>query len=103
MQNRGLVLRERCLTDQRGAVVTITPQGRDLITSAAPQHVANVRDALIDHLTESETANPHYHRRQSPRTAGSPGTAFPNGMTSPGDRSVPRPIVAIVLVVPYEA
>ncbi len=54
MQNRGLVSRERCLTDQRGAVVTITPQGRDLITAAAPQHVANVRDVLVDHLTEAE-------------------------------------------------
>jgi DNA-binding MarR family transcriptional regulator len=54
MQNRGLVSRDRCLTDQRGAVVTITAQGRDLITAAAPQHVANVRDVLIDHLTETE-------------------------------------------------
>ena len=54
MQNRGLVARDRCLTDQRGAVVTITPQGRDLITAAAPQHVTNVRDVLIDHLTETE-------------------------------------------------
>jgi DNA-binding MarR family transcriptional regulator len=54
MQNRGLVARDRCLTDQRGAVITITPQGRDLITAAAPQHVANVRDVLVDHLTESE-------------------------------------------------
>jgi DNA-binding MarR family transcriptional regulator len=54
MQTRGLVSRDRCLTDQRGAVVTITAQGRDLITAAAPQHVANVRDAVIDHLTETE-------------------------------------------------
>jgi DNA-binding MarR family transcriptional regulator len=54
MQTRGLVSRDRCLTDQRGAVVTITPQGRDLIVAAAPLHVANVRDALIDHLTATE-------------------------------------------------
>jgi DNA-binding MarR family transcriptional regulator len=54
MQNRGLVVRERCLTDQRGAVVSITAQGRDLITAAAPQHVGDVRTALIDHLTETE-------------------------------------------------
>jgi DNA-binding MarR family transcriptional regulator len=56
MQNRGLVSRERCLTDQRGAVVAITPQGSDLIKIAAPQHVANVRDVFIDHLTETEMA-----------------------------------------------
>ncbi|WP_433788645.1 MarR family winged helix-turn-helix transcriptional regulator [Actinoplanes sp. CA-252034] len=54
MQNRGLVARERCLTDQRGAVVTITLQGDELIKVAAPQHVADVRDVLIDHLTPEE-------------------------------------------------
>lgn len=54
MQNRGMVSRERCLTDQRGAVVTITPRGTDLIKGAAPQHVADIRDALIDHLTATE-------------------------------------------------
>lgn len=54
MQNRGLVSRTRCLTDQRGAVIAITPRGRDLIAAAAPQHVADVRDVLIDHLTTTE-------------------------------------------------
>jgi DNA-binding MarR family transcriptional regulator len=54
MQNRGLVVRERCRTDQRGAVVSITPQGRDLIRAAAPRHVADVRAALIDQLTAAE-------------------------------------------------
>ena len=54
MEKRGLVTRERCLTDQRGAVVAITSQGRDLITAAAPQHVADVRHALIDQLTAAE-------------------------------------------------
>ncbi len=54
MQNRGLVSRTRCLTDQRGAVIAITPRGRDLIAAAAPQHLTDVRDALIDHLTATE-------------------------------------------------
>ena len=54
METRGLVSRGRCDTDQRGAVVTITPRGRDLITAAAPQHVANVRDVFIDQLTKAE-------------------------------------------------
>jgi DNA-binding MarR family transcriptional regulator len=54
MQKRGLVSRDRCDTDQRGAVVTITPRGRDVITAAAPQHVANVRGAFIDQLTKAE-------------------------------------------------
>jgi DNA-binding MarR family transcriptional regulator len=54
MQNRGLVSRQRCLTDQRGAVVAVTPRGSDQIKAAAPQHVADVRDVLIDHLTATE-------------------------------------------------
>ncbi len=54
MQNRGLVSRERCLTDQRGAVIAITPRGTELIKAAAPRHVADVREVLIDHLTATE-------------------------------------------------
>jgi DNA-binding MarR family transcriptional regulator len=54
MENRGLVTRERCLTDQRGAIIAITPRGADLIKAAAPEHVADVRGALIDHLSATE-------------------------------------------------
>jgi DNA-binding MarR family transcriptional regulator len=54
MQTRGLVSRERCLTDQRGAVVAITARGSEMIEAAAPQHVADVRDVLIDQLTAAE-------------------------------------------------
>jgi DNA-binding MarR family transcriptional regulator len=56
MENRGLVSRERCLTDHRGAVTTITPAGTALIEAAAPKHVSDVREALIDHLTPAELA-----------------------------------------------
>ena len=54
MVGRGLVSRERCATDQRGAVVIITPRGRELIAAAAPLHVADVRNVLIDQLTPAE-------------------------------------------------
>lgn len=54
MEKRGLVTRERCPTDQRGAVVASTPKGRDLIKAAAPHHVDDVRTVLIDHLTAAE-------------------------------------------------
>lgn len=56
MQSRGMVSRGRCPDDQRGAVITITGHGRDLIDDAAPQHLADVRTAVIDHLTETELA-----------------------------------------------
>ena len=54
MEGRGLVTRERCHTDQRGAVIIITARGRDLIETAAPQHLADVRAAFIDQLTPAE-------------------------------------------------
>ena len=54
MQTRGLVIRERSAIDQRGAVVSITDEGYDLVTTAAPQHVADVRSAFIDQLTATE-------------------------------------------------
>jgi DNA-binding MarR family transcriptional regulator len=56
MQTRGLVSRERCLDDRRGAVVAITSRGRELIEAAAPQHVADVRAVVIDHLSATELA-----------------------------------------------
>lgn len=56
MQDRGLVSRERCLDDQRGAVVAITHRGRELIEAAAPQHVADIRSVLVDHLDTAELA-----------------------------------------------
>jgi DNA-binding MarR family transcriptional regulator len=54
MQNRGLIRRERCATDQRGAVVVITDKGRALIEKAAPLHLADVRNVLIDHATPAQ-------------------------------------------------
>jgi DNA-binding MarR family transcriptional regulator len=54
MQNRGLIRRERCATDQRGAVVVITGEGRALIEKAAPLHLADVRSVLIDHATPAQ-------------------------------------------------
>ncbi|MEU0547656.1 MarR family winged helix-turn-helix transcriptional regulator [Micromonospora sp. NPDC005979] len=54
MQSRGLVTRERSQADQRGAVVTVTAAGRELIAAAARQHVADARDAVVDQLTQAE-------------------------------------------------
>lgn len=54
MERRDLVVRERCETDQRGAVAVLTPHGRRVITAAAAPHVADVREALIDHLTPDQ-------------------------------------------------
>jgi len=56
MEQRGLVAREPCPGDARGAIITLTPHGRDILTAAAPPHVASVRRHLIDLLTPGEIA-----------------------------------------------
>jgi DNA-binding MarR family transcriptional regulator len=54
MAKRGLVVREECPDDGRGAFVSITPAGREAIAAAAPRHVEAVRRLAIDHLTPEE-------------------------------------------------
>lgn len=50
MEARGLVAREECPTDRRGAVIVITPAGREAIEAAAPLHVSEVRRTFLDGL-----------------------------------------------------
>lgn len=54
MVTRGLVRKERCDDDRRGAWVVLTDRGRAAIEAAAPNHVASVRAHFIDRLTPTE-------------------------------------------------
>lgn len=54
MAARGLVAKERCNQDRRGAFVSITPHGRAAIEGAAPGHVASVRRYVVDALTSEQ-------------------------------------------------
>jgi DNA-binding MarR family transcriptional regulator len=54
--DRGLVRRERCPTDRRGAFAVLTDDGRQRVAEAAPTHVAGVRAHLIDRLSPAEMA-----------------------------------------------
>jgi len=56
MEHRGLVAREPCADDARGALISLTEQGRDTLVRAAPLHVASVRRHLIGLLTADEVA-----------------------------------------------
>jgi DNA-binding MarR family transcriptional regulator len=56
MQGRGLVVKEDCADDGRGAVVVLTDKGRRTLEEAAPAHVASVRRHFIDLLTGEEIA-----------------------------------------------
>ncbi|MTD13817.1 MarR family transcriptional regulator [Nakamurella sp. YIM 132087] len=54
METRGLVTREECPTDARGAFIRLTAQGIVTIEQAAPGHVEAVRDLVIDRLTPEQ-------------------------------------------------
>jgi DNA-binding MarR family transcriptional regulator len=54
MTGRGLVKKERCDGDRRGAFVVVSAPGRKAIESAAPHHVALVRRLFIDQVTPDE-------------------------------------------------
>ena len=56
LEARGLVVRETCEEDRRGQFATLTPAGYELLTEAAPHHVAGVRAHLLDHLSPEELA-----------------------------------------------
>lgn len=56
MEQRGLVMRAKCPTDQRGWFAVMTPAGRAAIEKAAPGHVEAVRRHFIDLLTARQLA-----------------------------------------------
>ncbi len=56
MQRRGLVTREECEADGRGAFVVLTAAGAEAIGAAAPGHVAAVRALIFDRLTGDQRA-----------------------------------------------
>jgi DNA-binding MarR family transcriptional regulator len=56
MESRGLVSREGCTGDGRGAFVVLTPVGQAAIEAAAPAHAAAVRSLLFEAMTEEQVA-----------------------------------------------
>lgn len=54
MTRRGLVEKETCADDRRGAHVVVTTRGRKELAAAAPGHVAAVRRLFADLLTDDQ-------------------------------------------------
>ncbi len=48
MEKRGLVTRTSAPDDRRGVIATLTDEGFELLSAAAPSHVAAVRHILVD-------------------------------------------------------
>lgn len=54
MEKAGLVERQACEDDRRGAFAVLTDKGWTTLVSAAPDHVESVRTHLLDPLTPKE-------------------------------------------------
>jgi DNA-binding MarR family transcriptional regulator len=57
MERRGLVGRDDCPDDGRGAFIAVTPQGRAAIERAAPAHARTVKDLVFADLSRAELAD----------------------------------------------
>ena len=56
MERTGLVERQDCHSDRRGAYAVITEQGWALMRGAAPGHVSDVRELFVDLMSPEEIA-----------------------------------------------
>jgi DNA-binding MarR family transcriptional regulator len=54
MERRGLVSRQECAADGRGAFIELTAAGANAIAAAAPRHVATVRKLIFDQLSDAQ-------------------------------------------------
>jgi DNA-binding MarR family transcriptional regulator len=57
METRGLVQRQGCCDDGRGAFVVVTADGRDALERAAPGHARTVRELLFPDLDDAALAS----------------------------------------------
>lgn len=93
MAARGLVVREPCIDDPRGAFVVLTEAGWDAISAAAPRHVAHVRHWFFDALRPEQidalvdiSAAVLSRLPEADRVMGEPCTRAPE--TAQGDQCV---------------
>jgi len=54
MERRGLIAREECGTDSRGADVVITAEGLHVFRRSSASHFALIRDLFVDALTPEQ-------------------------------------------------
>lgn len=96
MEKRGLVVREECAEDARGAMVRLTAAGHAAVEGAAPGHVAATRrhffdllsnkevdlltavfDRVLDNLDRDSASDRERDSRSSPRGTPEPRSAKP--------------------------
>ena len=56
MERRGLIRREECATDSRGAEVVLEPAGAEAFHGATVPHLSAIRELFVDALTPEQLA-----------------------------------------------
>jgi DNA-binding MarR family transcriptional regulator len=56
MEKRGMVAREDCATDSRGAEIVLTPEGSDAFRRSTRPHLHAIREHFVDALTPEQLA-----------------------------------------------
>jgi len=56
LEGQGFLVRSPCAEDRRATNATLTPEGWSKVVHAAPGHVANVRNSVVDALTPEQVA-----------------------------------------------
>lgn len=54
LEERGWVERTSCSTDKRTLSATLTPAGREMLRVAAPVHVAQIRELILEPLSAED-------------------------------------------------
>lgn len=54
LERDGLLVRESCAADARGAFARLTPKGRELLDAARETHLAGVRAMFLGRLSDEE-------------------------------------------------
>ena len=54
MEREGLLVRESCASDARGAFAKLTPAGQEKLAAARATHLAGVRSLFLAHLGDEE-------------------------------------------------
>lgn len=54
LERDGLLSRQTCPSDARGAYACLTPKGRETLDAARATHLAGIRAMFLDHFTEQE-------------------------------------------------
>jgi DNA-binding MarR family transcriptional regulator len=54
LEREGLLVRESCVSDARGAFAKLTPAGQEKLAAARATHLAGVRSLFLSHLDEEQ-------------------------------------------------